>query len=332
MTARVWTINPSALSTQSLSEAAALLRDSKLVAFPTETVYGLGANGLDPGAVRRIYEAKGRPATNPVILHVSSIAQARTLSSAWPAEADALANAFWPGPLTLIVPRSPIVPDIVTAGGSGVALRMPSHPIASALIEEAGVPVAAPSANPSGSVSPTTAAHVLKGLGDRIHGIIDGGSSDRGLESTVVDLTGGTPVIRRPGPVSRTMIEAILGAVNLDESAHDGSRSMASPGQMASHYAPRARVHCAPKGRAVSDAEGLAAKGHAVVCMLREEPEGAVRCVRMPEDSAAYGAALYGALHDLDAEGTEHIVVEMPPQTDEWLAVRDRLLRAGAPR
>jgi L-threonylcarbamoyladenylate synthase len=333
MTARVWQIDPSAPIGASLEEAAALLRDGKLVAFPTETVYGLGANGLDPDAVRRIYEAKGRPPTNPVILHVSSIAQARSLSAEWPAEADTLANAFWPGPLTLIVPKASIVPDIVTAGRSGVALRQPSHPIAAALLEEAGIPVAAPSANPSGSVSPTNAAHVLKRLGSRIDGVIDGGPTDRGLESTVVDLTGGVPIIRRPGPIDRSAIEAILGVVELDASEHDASMSMASPGQMASHYAPRAKLHCVPHGMAVHGAKHLATKGESVICILREEAEdSSVRCIRMPPDAAAYARGLYGVLHDLDDLDVRHIVVEMPPKTDEWMAVRDRLLRAGAPR
>jgi L-threonylcarbamoyladenylate synthase len=333
MKTQVWTLDPAHPEAASLAEAAAVIRKGGLVAFPTETVYGLGANGLDEAAVRKIYEAKGRPSTNPVILHVASIDDAKALCSAWPPIADVLTAQFWPGPLTLIVPKAAHVPDVVTAGLPGVAIRMPSNPLALALIREAGVPLAAPSANRSGGVSPTKAEHVLQGLDGRIDGVIDGGPAAQGLESTVLDLTSPPAVLRRPGPLSKRVLEDIMGPIAMDESAHDGSRAMASPGQMISHYAPHARLHCVPQGMAIQGVKHLLAKGESVACILREEADdGATLSLRLPKDPEAYGAALYSTLHDLDAQAVNHIVVEMPPQTDEWMAVRDRLLRAGAPR
>jgi L-threonylcarbamoyladenylate synthase len=333
MKTHVWTTGSTDFDDASLSEAGAMLRAGKLVAFPTETVYGLGANGLDSAAVRRIYEAKGRPSTNPVILHVATLDQAKALSSDWPPVADVLAAMFWPGPLTLIVPKAAHVPDIVTAGLPGVAIRIPSHPLALALLRSAGVPIAAPSANASGGVSPTTAAHVLKSLDGRIDGLLDGGPTAKGLESTVLDLTSPPAILRRPGPVSQRQLESVMGPLLSDMSAHDGSLPMQSPGQMVSHYAPRAKLHCVPAGMAIAGAKHLHAKGESVLCLLREEADdSAVRSVRLPQDPEGYAAALYAALHDADELDIHHIVVEMPPQAEEWAAVRDRLLRAGAPR
>jgi L-threonylcarbamoyladenylate synthase len=333
MDTRVWTLNPADPSPDAIRQAGDMLRLGKLVAFPTETVYGLGADGLDGNAVAKIYEAKGRPATNPVILHVASLDQAKSLSSAWPPVADILARMFWPGPLTLIVPKAASVPAIVTAGLPGVAIRMPSHPLALALIRAAGVPVAAPSANRSGGISPTMAAHVLKTLDGKIDGILDGGPTQKGLESTVLDLTSPPAILRRPGPISQRQLEEVMGSLTADLSSHDGSAPMASPGQMISHYAPNARVHCVPSGMAIAGAKHLLGKGETVACVLREEiADPLLRCITLPLDSREYAAGLYAALHELDGEGIANIVIEMPPQTEEWAAVRDRLLRAGAPR
>lgn len=331
METRIWKAGSD--DSVTLTEAVAMLKDGKLVAFPTETVYGLGANGLDADAVKRIYHAKGRPATNPVILHVASVEQAKSLTSEWPPIVDILTGMFWPGPLTLILPKAAHVPDIVTAGLKGVAIRMPSHPLALALIREAGVPLAAPSANASGGVSPTTAAHVLKTLAGRIDGIIDGGPTTEGVESTVLDLTAPPAVLRRPGPVTRMQLEAVMGPLETEASAKDGSVPMTSPGQMISHYAPNAKVHCVPSGMAIAGAKHLIAKGDTVACILREElADPFIHSVTLPMDAPLYAAGLYAALHELDADSVKNIIVEMPPQADEWSAVRDRLLRAGAPR
>ena len=197
----------------SLARAVAALHAGKLVAFPTETVYGLGANALDPDAVRRIFAAKGRPASNPVIVHVASIEQVALIASDWPDDADRLAAAFWPGPLTLVLPRRPEVPDVVTAGGPTVAVRIPSHPVALRLLAMLGLPVAAPSANRSNHLSPTTARHVFDDLNDRIDLILDGGPTSGGIESTVVDVTIRPARLLRPGLIDPAAIERILGPI-----------------------------------------------------------------------------------------------------------------------
>ena len=204
-------VEPPRAAEDAVARAVEVLRQGGLVAIPTETVYGLAANALDEEAVAGIFRAKGRPASNPLIVHVADIAMARSLAAAWPATADAVATRFWPGPVTVVVPRGPRVPDIVTAGGSTVALRCPDHPLARRLIAEAGMPLAAPSANRSEAVSPTTAHHVLAGLGNRIDLILDGGPCRRGIESTVVDCTVSPPRILRPGPLSRDDLEAAVG-------------------------------------------------------------------------------------------------------------------------
>jgi L-threonylcarbamoyladenylate synthase len=295
-----------------LLRAAGLLRAGRLVAFPTETVYGLGANALDPAAVRRIYEAKGRPSTSPLIVHVSSIAMARSLAVSWPPLAESLATRFWPGPLTLVVPKSPAIPDNVTAGLPTVGLRMPDHPLAAALIEAAGVPLAAPSANPFTGLSPTTADHVRQSLGDRVDLILDGGPCRVGIESTVVSLAGPQPVLLRPGMVSRAAIEALAGPL-ADPHSIAGSGSHPAPGMHPRHYSPRTPLHIAP---------------------LRPTPSGrgyTLRRADMPADPAGYAAALYDTLHRVDSEGWDWIAIEPPPDTPEWSAVLDRIRRAAHP-
>src|SRR4051794_29437194 len=232
-------IDPNAIDAGPIAQAADVLRRGGLVAFPTETVYGLGANALDAEAVRRIFEAKGRPANNPIIIHVADVEQARQLVAGWPSEAERLAARFWPGPLTLVLPRRDVVPDLVTAGGSTVAIRVPAHPVALALIRAAGMPIAAPSANRSTQLSPTRAEHVLHTMRGRIDLVLDPGPTSGGLESTVLDLTTSPPRLLRPGLVTRSEVEAIIGPIVLSSTAPLGAVSLPSPGMLPRHYAPR---------------------------------------------------------------------------------------------
>lgn len=315
-----------------LRKAAAVLRDGGLVAFPTETVYGLGANALDGRAVARIFSAKGRPAYNPVIAHVANAGEAQVLVSRWPAAAEALAKAFWPGPLTLVLPRSRVVPDIVTAGAETVAVRVPAHPVALALIEAAGVPLAAPSANRSNAVSPTTAEHVVKSLGDRVDLVLDGGPTQVGIESTVVDLTGPRPVVLRPGPVSPEAIAAVVGP--LGEPARHGAHETPhrSPGMLDRHYAPHASLRLfLPHEREQVAAElaDAVARGRLAGGLILSGELPGHHILRMPEDPAGYARALYAALHQLDDLGCTLVAIEMVPDTILWGGVRDRLLRAA---
>jgi L-threonylcarbamoyladenylate synthase len=331
----------------SIAEAAAVLRRGGLVAFPTETVYGLGANALDPAAVERIFAAKGRPPTNPVIVHVASIDQVplvadlRALTQPGSPEFVArLAGRFWPGPLTLVLPKTAAIPDIVTAGGPTVAVRVPAHPIALALLRAVGVPLAAPSANPSTELSPTTAEHVLRGLDGRIDLILDGGPTSGGIESTVLDLTTNPPRLLRPGLVTPQQIEAVIGPITRRSEpeasatvwktvANASGSVLRSPGMMAKHYAPRAPLELVDDdGR--SRVEALTETCRRVGWLTwpgAGNVPGAVR-VEMPAEHSAYAAKLYAALHDLDAAGVDRIVVAGPPDSEDWLAIRDRLGRA----
>lgn len=307
--------------------AAEVLRRGGLVAIPTETVYGLAADALDARAVTRIFAAKGRPSHNPLIVHVADVDAARALASRWPASADALAARFWPGPLTVVVPRAPHVPDAVTAGGPTVAIRIPAHPVALAILREARIPLAAPSANPSNAISPTTARHVVDGLGGRVDMIVDGGPCTGGLESTVVHLGTAPPTLLRPGLVTLAALEDAIGPIR--RSAATGE-VLASPGMLAKHYAPRAVLEVTRDDRA--RVEALAAAGERVAWLAFEAssiPPGDVRAIVMPGDASAYAARLYAALHDADAQGATRIVVAEPPDDDAWLAVRDRLARAS---
>jgi len=287
---------------EAVEYAAELLRAGKLVAIPTETVYGLAANALDEAAVGRIFEAKGRPFSSPMIVHVADLVMARELALEWPALADALAARFWPGPLTIIVAKSDKVPDIVTAGLPGVALRMPAHPVALAVIVAAGIPLAAPSANRFTELSPTTARHVREGLGDAVDFILDGGPCTVGIESTVVSLTGSVPRILRPGMISRTQIEEVVGPVEVGAGAE-------SPGQHPKHYSPRTRVVV---GDSPSEGRGVR-----------------LDSTTMPNEAEAYAARFYGRLHELDQYGYDWIAIELPPDEPEWAGIRDRILRAG---
>lgn len=299
-----------------------MIRAGRLVAFPTETVYGLGANALDPDAVVRIYEAKGRPARSPLIVHVDSVEMARGLAREWPAAAETLAGRYWPGPLTLVVPKHPRIPDVVTAGLDTVGLRVPAHPLALALIRAAGTPIAAPSANRFSELSPTSAEHVRRSLGDAIDLILDGGPTTVGIESTVLSLAGARPRLLRPGMVSRSDIEEVTGPV---EEGLLGSAEGAhpSPGLHRRHYSPRTQL-LVVAGGAVPDCGRGAYVHHGEVCAV------GMRDVPMPPGPAAYAAVLYETLHALDAEGLDWIAVEQPPPGPEWAGIADRLARAAA--
>lgn len=321
-----------------LDEAARLLRAGKLVAFPTETVYGLGALALDPLAVRGIYAAKGRPASNPLIVHVRGVAEARALSTAWPGEAQLLAETFWPGPLTLVLPRGASVPDEVTAGGPTVALRVPSHPVARALLERVGEPLAAPSANRAEHVSPTAAAHVRSDLDGRIDAIVDGGPSAVGIESTVLWLdpaSAAPPRLLRAGAIGRAKIEQALNTrIGTGPASHDAAIA-ASPGLHARHYAPAGLLRLVPEARLEETARALARTGRRVGVLARnwagvEDAPASFACLRLPEDPEGYARGFYAALRVLEERGCEAIAVEDIPATGEWEAVADRLRRASS--
>lgn len=323
---------------QALRNAADVLREGGLVAFPTETVYGLGAHALDPDAVARIFAAKGRPATNPLIVHVASVEAARDLTSRWPDAAERLASRFWPGPLTLVLPKAAAVPDSVTAGLPSVAVRIPSHPVALALLREAGIPVAAPSANRFTQLSPTTATHVEASLGDSVKLILDGGPTNVGIESTVLDLTGERPVLLRPGAITREELATALGTRILDPDttpAEDAPRP--SPGMHELHYAPRAKLlvfdASSQKLAEAAAQEEVANGGRAGALLLASSERFAAPLearIAMPSDAAGYARELYRRLHELDDAGCTLVLVEQPPAGAEWEGIRDRLRRAGS--
>lgn len=312
-----------------IARAAAILRAGGLVAFPTETVYGLGANALSAEAVAKIFQAKGRPATNPLIVHVAGVEEAKNVVADWPETAARLAERFWPGPLTLVLPKRPIVPDCVTAGLATAAVRMPAHPVALALIRAAQIPLAAPSANRSTYLSPTRAEHVLRDLNGLIDMVLDGGPTPGGLESTVLDLTTFPPRLLRPGLIAPSDIEAVIGSITRPvPTVTEKEKPMPSPGMLERHYAPRAPLECAEDGgtQRIEELRQLGLRVGWLTFEEREERPGVIMTI-MPRDPAVYAARLYAALHDLDAAGVERIVVALPPDTEEWLAVRDRLRR-----
>jgi len=307
------------MPSEDLTRAAALLRAGRLVAFPTETVYGLGANALDPAAVRRIFEVKGRPSTSPLIVHVNSPAMARLYVTEWPEAAGLLAARWWPGPLTLVLPKAAAIPDIATAGLATVGLRVPAHPLALELIGAAGIPVAAPSANRFGQLSPVTAEHVRAALGAEVDMVLDGGPATVGIESTVLSLAGRSPALLRPGVIRLSEIEALIGPV---AAAPVPAGAHASPGMHSSHYKPATRLVLAREGV-------LPLAGRGAYLWLTGPAAGATS-IAMPREAPDYAAALYGVLHDLDREGLDWIAVEAPPETEEWAGVLDRLKRAAS--
>lgn len=316
----------------SIRRAAALLRAGELVAFPTETVYGLGADALNGAAAARIFAAKGRPADNPLIAHIAGESGLAGLIALEPcACARKLMRAFWPGPMTLIFPKSPRVPREVTAGLDTVAVRMPSHPVARALIRAAQTPIAAPSANRSGRPSPTTAAHVLEDMEGRIPLILDGGPCEVGLESTVVDVTGARPRILRPGGVTLEMLEGVVGDVDVDEGVlhqlQAGSQAR-SPGMKYKHYAPKGEVTIVTGPRAAQEIARLydAAGERAAILAFSQADYGARRVYRLKNAPGE----LFAALRQLDEDGMETIYAEDVPTAGVGLAVMNRLMRAAA--
>jgi L-threonylcarbamoyladenylate synthase len=310
------------VSDADVSHAAARLRAGDVVAFPTETVYGLGADARNPAAVRRIYALKGRPPGHPLIVHLHSIDALDAWAANVPAVARRLAEAFWPGPLTLVLPRAAGVPDEVTGGQESVGLRVPSHPVARALLREFGGGVAAPSANRYGRVSPTSAAHVREEFGDALTCVLDGGDCEVGLESTIVACLDGPPLLLRPGHVSLAQIERIAGPVR-QAAAGEGPRA---PGTTRSHYAPATPARLA-------DADEVAAATPDVAVLARGAPPaayGGPLWIDAGNDPVRYGHDLYANLRQLDRAGARAILIEPVPPTAAWDAVRDRLQRAAA--
>lgn len=332
---RVLRVDPDRPDPALIAEAARSLCEGELVAFPTETVYGLGARGLHAAETSAIFRAKGRPAGHPVILHVDGLAMARTVGAFTPL-AERFAEAFWPGPLTLVVPRMPHVPDVVTGGLDTVGIRAPAHPVALALIRAVGEPLAAPSANAHTHVSPTRAEHVVASLGDRVALVLDAGPAARGIESTVVSL-GDPPLVLRPGAVTVEALAAIAPGVREASATIEGDAPRASPGQAAKHYAPRAAVVLVPRGASLRDVRvrGAAlAPGQAAAIVAtpaaREAAAGAQPLLVLPDDPEGYARGLYAALHAVDAAGAHAVVVEDVPRGDPaWRAVADRLTRAA---
>jgi L-threonylcarbamoyladenylate synthase len=309
------------VSEHEIRRAAELLRRGKLVAFPTETVYGLGANALDADAVARVFQVKGRPSSSPIIVHVSNQETIDQVALSWPEKARILAERFWPGPLTLVVPKMPAVPGIVTAGLPTVGVRMPAHPVALALIEAAQVPVAAPSANRFTQISPTTAEHVRQGLGDLVDHILDGGLCQVGIESTVLSLVDEVPVLLRPGGIARQQIEELIGLITSAEQESTGAHP--APGMHPRHYSPRTPLHLVHNGR-------VPTQGSGAYLQIKCPPQtGVQEIVAMPDHATEYAAQLYGVLHALDTKGYDWIAVETPPPSVEWEAVLDRLRRAA---
>lgn len=337
---------PAAVQDQELLEAAQIIRDGGLVAFPTETVYGLGANALDEKAAKKIYEAKGRPSDNPLIAHISCYEELEPLVTGIPQAGGKLARRYWPGPLTMVFPKSPAVPYGTTGGLDTVAVRMPSDPVASRLIALAGVPVAAPSANLSGRPSPTTARHVWQDMNGRINMILDGGPVGIGLESTIVDVSGPLPVLLRPGAITLEMLRDTVGKVEVDPAIQgppaEGLRPKA-PGMKYRHYAPRGELTLVEgESRAVVSAirrlveEGLAA-GRKVAVICTEETRdqysgGILRCVgtRTRQETIAHN--LFAVLRELDDLGAEIIYSESFSQDHLGRAVMNRLMKAAGYR
>jgi L-threonylcarbamoyladenylate synthase len=303
---------------EQVRRAAEILKRGGLVAFPTETVYGLGADAANAEAVARLYAVKGRPADHPVIVHFAGAEQAFAWAREVPEAARQLAARFWPGPLTLILKRSQLAQDFVTGGQDTVGLRVPSHPVAQKLLREFKKGIAAPSANRFGLVSPTTAAHVREDLGDEVDLVLEGGPSDVGIESTIVDLSGAGAVLLRPGGISEEQLGITLRTPTADSPRHSGG--------LERHYAPRTPARLVPT-HALDKEISSTANRIAVLAFSRPD-ERVDYWLRMPRDPAAYAQRLYAALRELDSAGCEAILVEAPPQAAEWAAVLDRLRRA----
>jgi len=301
-------------SPATVQEAADAIRRGDLVVIPTETVYGLACNALDSLAVRKVFEAKGRPSDNPLIVHVADFSQVADVAEDLPELAKKLAERFWPGPLTLVLKRKPVVPDVTTAGLDTVAVRVPNHPVALDVIRKAGLPIAAPSANVFAGLSPTSAEDVDPRIAEKAVMVLDGGRCEVGLESTVVDLSGEHPRILRPGGVTRAQVQSVVGGPLGHMPPPEVRRG---PGMYPRHYAPNAKVVLVEKMNGAQPG------------LTFHEPQTGDQ-IKMPEDPVAYGATLYRALRRLDLQGHQAIYVELPPNEPDWEAVYDRLKKASS--
>jgi L-threonylcarbamoyladenylate synthase len=305
-----------------ITRAAQILRAGGLVAFPTETVYGLGADAWNPAAVRKLYAVKRRPADHPVIVHFATAKQAFEWAREVPDSARKLAQSLWPGPLTLILKRAARAPDFITGGQDNVGVRVPAHPVAHQMLAAFGGGVAAPSANRFGAVSPTTASHVLAELGADVDLVLEGGPTEVGIESTILDLSGDAPVLLRPGHISKSELERELGTTVAEKSAASPRHS----GGLERHYAPHTPARLVPTHELDREIEKLQDK---VAVLAFSRPDERVDFwLRMPRDAQAYAKRLYAALRELDSAGCEAILIEAPPDRPEWAAVLDRLRRA----
>jgi len=336
VTAEVLSTHTPALFAAAVKRAAERLRAGEVVALPTETVYGLAANALDKEAVAKIFQIKGRPANNPIIVHIAGIAMAKRCVADWPAGASRLAKAFWPGPLTLVLPRAREIPDIVSAGGSTVGVRWPGHPFIQAVIRECGFPLAAPSANLSNRVSPTNAGHVGRQLRGKICLIVDGGQSQIGIESTVLDLTVSPPRVLRPGMIPAESLAAIVGEAPGGKSKAGTEMALRSPGLLKKHYSPRARLlvlnwrNDVDLNSQLSTLNAQRLVCHVIAHTCIPSAENFARVSVMPHDAEAFARALYAELHHCDEAGADVIVVEAPPESPALSGIADRLRRAAA--
>jgi len=336
MKTEVLSTHTPALFAAAVKRAAELLRAGEAVALPTETVYGLAANALDEKAIARIFQVKDRPANNPIIVHVASLDMAKRCAADWPASAGKLAKSFWPGPLTLVVPRAREIPDNVAAGGKTVGIRWPGHPFIQAVIHECDFPLAAPSANLSSRISPTNAEHVRRQLDGKIPLIVDGGQCQVGIESTVLDLTVRPPQILRPGMIHAESLAAVCGEVQGPESKDQspGSR-LRSPGLLKKHYAPRAKLFVlnwendADLQSQIGNRQLAIGNVH-VIAHTRIPSSGYFANVSViPHDAEAFARAIYAELHRCDEADAKWIIVEAPPDSPEWHGIADRLRRAA---
>jgi L-threonylcarbamoyladenylate synthase len=312
-----------------ITKAVDILRAGGLVAFATETVYGLGADATNSIAVRRIFAAKGRPITNPLIVHVANESVAKRYVRNWPQSAEKLAKHFWPGPLTFVLPKVESIVSEATAGRDTVGVRMPNHPMALELLRAFDGPIAAPSANRANHISPTSAADVRSELGDAVDLILDGGLCTVGIESTVIDLCDKVPRILRPGGVSRQQIESVIGPVDLFHGITDESTAAASPGQHVRHYSPITPAFRFDRRDRKTILQKFRGGEPIVMLIIGQEPAvHSTAIIEMPDDPQKYARQLYRTLRAQDARKPAAIYIEMPPDQVEWYAVKDRLMRA----
>jgi L-threonylcarbamoyladenylate synthase len=326
-----------ALFSAAVKRAAELLRAGEVVALPTETVYGLAANAFDEKAVAKIFRIKGRPANNPIIVHVAGIEMAKLCAENFPPRAEKLSKSFWPGPLTLVLPRAKKIPDNVTAGGETVGIRWPSHPFIQAVLRECGFPLAAPSANLSNQISPTNSEHVRAQLGGKISLIVDGGQSQVGIESTVLDLTVSPAQILRPGMIHAESLAAVCGEVQSPKSrVQSPETALRSPGLLEKHYSPKAKLvilnwrEDADLKFQIQNFKFQIQNCFVIAHTQIPSGENFADVSVMPHDAEAFARAIYAVLHRCDGAGAKTIIVEALPETPEWSGIADRLRRASA--